>query len=88
MCIYSFDFIKDPETRNATKKVYDIIIQNNLLIWVSNYTPSCSDSNQQLVGDIAEKQGIDSILMAGSIMRVAIVAKYGYDELRKKWNNK
>jgi len=86
MSIHSFDFIKDNETRDATEKVYNIIIENNLLTWASKYTPNCCDANQQFVAELASKQGIDGILMGGSIMRVAMVAKNGYDELERKWN--
>lgn len=82
----SFDFIDCDETRNATIIVYNIIIQNNLLIWASKYTSKCCDTNQQLVAELAWKQGIEGILMGGSIMRVATVAKDGYDELERGWN--
>ena len=82
----TFDFIDCDETRNATIIVYNIIIQNNLLDWASKYTAYSYDTNQQLVAELVSKQGIDGILMGGSIMRVAIVAKDGYDALKRKWN--
>ena len=82
----SFDFIYCNETRNATIKVFNIIIENNLLFWASMYNPKCCDTKQQLVAELAAKQGIDGILMGGSIMRVAIVAKDGYGELERQWN--
>jgi hypothetical protein len=82
----TFDFIDCDETRNATIIVYNIIIQNNLLDWISKYTAYSYDTNQQLVAELASEQGIDGILMGGSIMRVAIVAKDGYDALKRKWN--
>jgi len=82
----TFDFIDCDETRNATIIVYNIIIQNNLLDWVSKYTPYCCDTNQQLVAKLASEQGIDGILMGGSIMRVSIVAKEGYEKLKRRWN--
>jgi len=82
----TFDFINCDETRNATIIVYNIIIQNNLLIWASIYTPKCCDTTKYLVAELASKQGIDGILMGGSIMRVATLAKDGYDELERQWN--
>jgi hypothetical protein len=85
MSTYSFDFIDCDETRNATIIVYNIIIQNNLLIWASKYTSKCYDNNQQLVAELASEQGINGILMGGSIMRVATVAKDGYHELEREW---
>ena len=82
----TFDFINCDETRNATIIVYNIIIQNNLLDWISKYTMYSYDTNQQLVAELASEKGIDGILMGGSIMRVAILAKYGYEELERRWN--
>jgi hypothetical protein len=86
MSVPSFDFIDCDETRNATIIVYNIIIQNNLLIWASMYNPKCCDTTHQLVAELASEQGIDGILMGGSIMRVATVAKDGYGELERQWN--
>ena len=90
MSVPSFDFIEDDETKNATIIIYNIIIQNNLLNWVSMYTPKCCDTTHQLVAELAWDQGIEGILIGGSIMRVSTLAKDGYDELKREWikNNK
>ena len=84
----SFDFIKDDETREETIAVLNLFFDNPLLSdWISEYTPYTDDAATQVfVAELADDRGIDSSSMGGSIKRVAIVAKYGYEELKRRWN--
>ena len=86
---YSFDFIQSDDITDTTRKdtinLYNIITNLRLWDWMKNYSLKCSDTNQQIVAEEANNIGLDGIGLGGAMMRLQVLAKYGYDELKRQW---